>query len=193
MENRQHYFFAIRLPLEIKQKLSLMCQRIIEPFPFKRWVHEQDYHITLAFLGGAPQETLDRAKENVASKLHSHTSFPLAINHLGVFGKKDAPRIFLAGLDKEQRLDDLRADVYKACTEAGFSLETRPFNPHITLARKWGGETPFEPERLIQLQQDRLSRVECEIKEVVLYQTNLNQTPKYEAISLYKLKEPSIF
>ncbi len=26
------------------------------------------------------------------------------------------------------------------CEENGFSLETRPYHPHITVARKWVGE-----------------------------------------------------
>lgn len=51
-----HYFFALLLPQDIKSYLQEKCEQIKMDFPFKRWVHHEDYHITLAFLGHASEE-----------------------------------------------------------------------------------------------------------------------------------------
>lgn len=186
MESNPHFFFAVRLPDEVKENLSKLCDSLKEQTSFKSWVHNQDYHITLAFLGGAPRDQLELAKENVRRILQDQFSFPLTINQLGMFGKSDSPRIFWAGLQMEARLHDLREKVYSACIDAGFSLETRPFNPHITLARKWVGATPFKQEQLL-IPPDMLEDGAFIANEVVLYQTHLNKTPKYEAFSTYQL------
>lgn len=187
MNTNPHYFFAVRLPFQVKENLNNICENIKVDFPFKSWVHKEDYHITLAFLGGVPKDKLALAKENVAARIQNQSSFPLTIDHLGVFGKKESPRIFWAGLEKEKRLDDLRAKVFRSCTEAGFSLETRPFSPHITLARKWMESRPFSQNDLNRLDLFKENVVNFLANEVVLYQTHLQQVPKYEAISVYKL------
>ena len=110
-------------------------------------MHHQDHHITLAFLGSASEEQLQASLRNVESMLEC-SAFSLAINHLGIFGKEDAPRIFWAGVHDEPRLKQVRGMVYKACQLSGFTLETRAFNPHITLARKWAGDLPFNQQML---------------------------------------------
>ncbi len=162
-----------------------MCIRLKEEFPFSRWVHEQDFHITLAFLGQAEEEKLERAK-NLVRQQTSETPFSLKIDHLGFFGRKDAPRIFWAGVQSEERLHIVRKQVFSACEKAGFELETRPFSPHITLARKWQGESTFP---IIKFNDEKMlsKPLFFTANEVILYQTHLDKTPKYEAIASFPL------
>jgi RNA 2',3'-cyclic 3'-phosphodiesterase len=187
MVQQQHFFFAIRIPEETKLALKEYCHPLKLNFPFSRWVHELDYHITLAFLGHAPKNQLDMAKGLVSQQLNGCYSFSLTIDSFGIFGKKESPRIFWAGVQQEEKLHGIRNAVFSACEQAGFKLETRPFHPHITIARKWMGEAPFP----IQLFEDekRLSKpLLFQADEVVLYQTFLDETPKYKAIEVYPLK-----
>lgn len=183
MEKNAHFFYATRLPAEIKLQLNERCDSLKGLFPFSRWVHQEDYHITLAFLGNATDEMLKTSIDNVEKEL-KHTDFTLKINQLGVFGKRESPRIFWAGVEKEQALNDVRKSVFQACLNAGFKLETRPFSPHITLARKWKGETEFS------IKQDpfRDSPIQFTATEVVLYRTHLDRVPKYEAVEVFPLK-----
>ena len=74
----------------------------------------------------------------------------------------------------------------KQCSEAGFSLEERKFNPHITLARNWTG-TEFKPEILQKYNPFSKEPLSFEAQEVVLYRTNLESTPKYESIATFSL------
>ena len=58
-----HYFVAITLPNHIKEVLSNYREEMQEELPFRSWVHKEDYHITLSFLGSATEEQLEGIKE----------------------------------------------------------------------------------------------------------------------------------
>lgn len=152
-------------------------------FPFQKWVHPEDYHLTFAFLGSADQVKLEKAVENVRKGLIGFSSFSLKISSYGTFGRSDSPRIFWIGVEEEPRLHQLQQIIHKACNEAGFELETRPFRPHITIARKWKGEYPYP--KGIESDIDLPFKADT----VALYQTHLDRIPKYEAIETFILHE----
>lgn len=188
MSEKTHYFLALRLPDPIKNLLAVAKEKFQGNFHFQRWVHEQDYHITLAFLGFANEQQLGDMKELVPNYIKNECTFSLTISHLGTFGMKEAPRIFWAGVDRSQELQILRNKTYEACEQAGFQLEKRSFHPHITLARKWKGNEPFDTlwlERENLFQEQPLTFL---ASEVVLYKTNLLQTPKYENLITFSLQ-----
>ncbi|MDF2788216.1 MAG: 2-5 ligase [Neobacillus sp.] len=188
MNKQTHFFFAIKMPLETKLIMQKNTEKLKEILPFSRWVHHEDLHITLAFLGNAPSEKLTSAMENVQATLSGSEGFMLEINKLGIFGKLDFPRIFWADTKESNELQVVRKKVFTACLDAGFQLETRPFKPHITLARKWIGDKPFQQNLLnvwAELQPEPLL---FNVNEVVLYQTHLDKTPKYEEKTIYKLE-----
>lgn len=177
-----HYFFALALPSEIKQSLNKISEQIKENLTFKNWVHLEDYHITLAFLGHADDAQLQDAVELSLIALEGISAFPLEISSLGVFGPPKSPRILWAGTKHSAQLLDVQSYVFRACERADFKLDKRPFKPHITMARKWIGETPFNME-----QETILRDMKFIASEIVLYKTNLNRTPKYEKVRTFNL------
>ncbi|RSD27775.1 RNA 2',3'-cyclic phosphodiesterase [Mesobacillus subterraneus] len=182
-EQHAHYFYALELPAQVKERLGGTISSLEEEMPFKTWVHPQDLHITLAFLGNAPTEKIEHSNLLMEEALTKHGSFQMTIDHLGIFGKKDAPRIFWAGLEESPELSELRKDVFSACIAAGFTLETRPFSPHITMARKWTGEQSFTSEKLEAVNPFKREKILFHAERVVLYKTHLGKSPKYEPIT----------
>ncbi|MED4203027.1 RNA 2',3'-cyclic phosphodiesterase [Neobacillus mesonae] len=180
-----HYFFAVRIPEETKNSMKQLIENWQETFPFSRWVHHLDLHITLAFLGDADPEQLTAAQNLVREALKDENSFSLQIQGLGIFGREDSPRVLWADTAKSQELQLIRNQVFSACGQAGFQLETRPFRPHITLARKWNSMTRFEK---VLLDKNSPKPLNFKVTDIVLYQTYLNRTPKYEAIAIFPLK-----
>jgi len=180
-QQSQHYFYALELPVETKEMLGAICRGMQEKWLFKRWVHPQDYHITLAFLGNADDRMLADSIKKIETNMEV-ASFSLKIDHLGLFGKNDSPRIFWAGVNQDPFLDKAREWVFKACLDSGFKLETRPFRPHITLARKWTGDSPFTKQMLDQEDPFKLEEMIFKAENIVLYKTNLGKEPKYEAV-----------
>jgi 2'-5' RNA ligase len=188
MSEKTHYFLAVKLPNPIKRSLNEAKEIFQKKFPFKKWVHPEDYHITLAFLGFATENQLKDVKRLVPQHIGNESSFPLTISQIGTFGMKGAPRIFWAGLNDSQKLQSLRNQVYKACTEAGFQLEKRAFHPHITFARKWSSEEEFQAKQLDENNMFGREPLTFQATEVVLYKTNLLQTPKYENLITFSLQ-----
>lgn len=188
MKQQTHYFFAIKIPDEIKLIMKHQCEQLKGILHFNRWVHHEDLHITLAFLGNAPAEKLSIAMENVQQAIGGSKEFLLEMNKLGIFGKLDSPRIFWVDTKESNELQVVRKKVFTACLEAGFQLETRPFKPHITLARKWVAHQQFQKNLLDVWYEIQPQPLLFRVNEVVLYQTHLDQTPKYEAKTTYKLE-----
>jgi RNA 2',3'-cyclic 3'-phosphodiesterase len=188
MSEKTHYFLAVRLPDSIKMELNQAKQFFQKEFSFKRWVHPEDYHITLAFLGYANENQLKEIKELVPNYMKEDNSFPLTISQIGTFGMKTSPRIFWAGVNDSNPLQHLRKQVYAACEQAGFQLEKRPFHPHITLARKWDSDSEFNLTLLDHTNLFDEKPLTFQATDVVLYRTNLLQTPKYENLITFSLK-----
>lgn len=181
-----HFFYAIQLPDEVKEQLKDRIENLKADLPFKTWVHPQDLHITLAFLGNADKSKLEESSKLIQSAL-TNSSFELILDHLGTFGRKDSPRIFWAGIEESTSLKNVRETVFSACLNAGFELETRPFSPHITLARKWAGEAPFTYQMLDNSDPFQSEKIKFTAERVVLYRTHLGKSPKYEPITIFPL------
>lgn len=181
MITNTHYFWAVKVPDVTKQGIQDKVTTVKEPFPFKRWVHMQDYHITLAFLGSASQQQLQGCIPSVEDAIKNEKAFSLEIQGINIFGNEKMPRIFWAAVNAEQKLYQLQKLVYDKCIEAGFILEERPYHPHLTLARNWMGSQPFSSE-LLENYNPFTETLTFPVKQVVLYKTNLDQTPKYEPI-----------
>ncbi|AEP01614.1 RNA 2',3'-cyclic phosphodiesterase [Weizmannia coagulans] len=181
-----HYFYAVLLPEAFKQKLQQATAGLKGSLPFKRWVHRDDLHITLAFLGAAEEAQLEKANRLIADQIGAFHVLPLVFDHFGTFGKKDEPRVLFAGIQESPPLSDLETMVAGCCLEAGFSLDRRPFHPHMTLARKWDGDRPFADGMLDAFSPEP---VPFSADRIVLYRTNLHQTPKYEIVQSFRLAD----
>ena len=77
---------------------------------------------------------------------------------------------FWAKVSENHDLFQLQKQVHVICEENGFSLETRPYHPHITVARKWIGEEKFHLESIkevpeISFQADTITLYESHVKE----------------------------
>lgn len=179
-----HYFLAVPITDEIKQEIANWCERVAPHFPFRTWVHKDDYHLTLAFLGAVSDKQLQAVKEKMAAICNNYSPFSLTLKGIGTFGISSSPRILWQGIEREETLWLLRHDIYEACRTLGFSLDDRPFAPHITLARKWKEEKPFRLADLPAAVEGHVS-----VREIVLYQTHLDRVPKYEAIASFPLRQ----
>ncbi|GMB09845.1 2'-5' RNA ligase [Thermolongibacillus altinsuensis] len=177
---KRHYFLAVSIPDDVKERLGQFARQL--EAPFKTWVYPQDYHITLAFLGSASKEQLQQVSKNVSEIVKRHEKFSLELSNLHSFGS----RILWYGVHHEERLFQLQKDVYEACKKVGFSLDERPFTPHITLARKWMGESSIENDLFREKIRET---IRFAVTEVVLYETHLDKLPKYKPLIRFSLSD----
>ncbi|MBM7660479.1 2'-5' RNA ligase [Bacillus mesophilus] len=184
-----HYFLAVPIPQATKQLYLEWRQLVKEKLPFKSWVHHEDYHITLVFLGDAPFSKIQEVKAEMKRIANKHQAFPLQLKGLGTFGAKESPRIFWSGLDVPSELAELQRDIFDACVGIGFNMDKRPYHPHMTLARRWQSEHDFPYKELSKLFQPKEELLTFEVENIVLYQTHLNRSPKYQPLSIFPLNQ----
>ncbi len=134
---------AIRnLQVQLKQRLA---------FPAMRWVQPHGIHLTLKFLGDVPPSRLPTIQDALAALAARHSPFTLAARGLGVFPGPSRPSVLWLGLAGDlPRLHRLRDDVEAAIAPLGYPTESRPFRPHLTLARIKDA-APSDSERIRDL------------------------------------------
>jgi len=181
-----HYFWAVKIPDQVKKEMDKRINAVKAHFPFQRWVHEQDYHITLAFLGAASQTQLQTCSKTIESAISGMKSFKLDIVGLDIFGQSSSPRVFWAAVAFEDQLMELQQLVYDECVKADFELEKRKYHPHITLARKWVGQEPFLKDKLA-IYNPFMEPIMFQAEQIVLYTVNKDSRPKYEPITTLHL------
>lgn len=163
MTSSSRLFFALwpdettRLKL-IQLNKSFQNQNINPIPPF-------NYHVTLVFLGNVTA-TVECAIKEQATNITA-TPFEVVFNHLERWEK---PKVLcLTNLQPPQALIDLSLTLNNAANSCGIETDSRPYRPHITLARHVHKFTD-QACHPIHWQADSFCLVEsCSEKEGVVY------------------------
>ncbi|MFK7695075.1 RNA 2',3'-cyclic phosphodiesterase [Paenibacillus sp. HJGM_3] len=190
-------FVAVPLPPEVKALVTSALPTLQAGLPFQKWVHPEDVHITLVFLGDtapAAVPALEAALTRLASRA---VPFPLRLEGTGTFGAPQAPRVLWAGLGGSlPALHRLQADAAREAAELGYAPEGRAYAPHVTLARRYaaggGGRGSarrhaLQPEKagtpVPAFSGDALwPAAAWTADRVVLYRTRMGRSPMYEPL-----------
>lgn len=143
-------FIALAQDEALQRRLSETIRRMSAVLPQLKWVHPVGIHLTLAFLGELSDEQVAKAGQasDAAARLTSPFTYRLA--KLGIFGPARQPRVVWAGVDEPTgTLPRLQHLLMRELEQRGFAVETRPFSPHLTLARV---KEPLSPADIQTLQ-----------------------------------------
>jgi 2'-5' RNA ligase len=149
-------FIAIELPEQIKLSISRLQEQLKSKSraPVK-WVDPGNTHLTLKFLGSINAAiTGDIIK---AMEAGSRDIPPVCLNvaDLGVFPNNNRTQIIWVGLTGElEKLQNLQRRIDMALVSLGFPRETRPFSPHLTIARLRDRATPTDRQNIGRLVAD---------------------------------------
>jgi 2'-5' RNA ligase len=120
-------FVAIDLPVEATAQLV----RLQPPAtPGMRVAEPGQMHLTLHFLGEADVERISAALATVDAP-----AFKQSFAGVGQFPSAGGTTTLWAGVEATFGLLKLRAEVAAALADVGFRPESRPYTPHLTLAR----------------------------------------------------------
>ena len=139
-------FIAIEIPENIRTTFASLLKEFRALAPQLKWVRPENLHVTLKFLGETDPQKLG-SLQNVLSGVRSAEPANLDFRGLGFFPNEKRPRVFWAGMQASANLKSLAADVDHAVHQLGFTLEGRPYAPHLTLARI---SLPIFPPKLLQ-------------------------------------------
>ncbi|MFC2001642.1 RNA 2',3'-cyclic phosphodiesterase [Chloroflexota bacterium] len=146
-------FIAIELPNEVKSALTrLQTQLKLGNPPSIKWVDPNSIHLTLKFLGNIGIDKIDEITRTIETATQGASPFHLEVKDLGVFPNLKRVQVAWVGISGEvERLGHLQQRLESSLAPLGFTPESRPFTPHMTLARLRDRASPDERQNFGQL------------------------------------------
>jgi 2'-5' RNA ligase len=130
-------FIAIELPDELKLALSQLVAQLKSGEPSRvKWVNPYGIHLTLKFLGNVAVNMLGDITGAMEKAAQGIAPFHLEVKELGVFPNLRRAQVAWVGISGEvDKLSQLQQRIESNLAPLGFAPESRPFVPHLTLAR----------------------------------------------------------
>ena len=126
-------FIALDIPAEIRARLREYMEHARLLAPEARWARVEGLHVTLKFVGHVDDGVVEQIKSALASI--KAAPFEVKFAGIGFFPNPKAARVFWAGVDGGENLPRLASTIDAALEKLGFPRETKPYHPHLTLAR----------------------------------------------------------
>jgi 2'-5' RNA ligase len=188
-------FIALDINPDIRKRITAFRDQMRQLAPDVRWVNPETFHVTLQFLGESKNlDEIQLALQQVKSP-----PVQIAFRSAGFFPAPKAPRVFWIGIDADDHLQHLVAQVGRAMQPLGFERDDGPYKPHLTLARSGSGRPlPVAGERSapgLQRVRDQLATLPppdfgtMTAHEFYLYESHLSAAgPRYEKRSACPLR-----
>lgn len=185
-------FIAIELPDEVKLALAqLETQLKAGKQSGVKWVAPASMHLTLKFLGDIARDKIGEITRAMGEAVRGIPPFQLEVKDLGVFPNLKRVQVVWVGLSGEiDKLGQLQRGIESNLACLGFAPETRPFTPHLTLARLQRQVSLEERQRLGQLiTGTSFAAGSIKVAALNLMRSELTRAGAiYSRISLVKLK-----
>ena len=146
-------FIAIELPDGLKQELSQLQAKLkAGKQPGVKWADPYGIHLTLKFLGNIAIDKTGEITRVIEEAAKGTVPFHLEVKPLGVFPNLRRVQVVWVGISGEvDKLGQLQQRLESGLARLGFTPESRPFMPHLTLARLRDQASLDERQRLGQL------------------------------------------
>lgn len=183
-------FVAVGLPDDALDAVAAAIGSVRDRIPQARWVPRTAWHVTLAFLGPTPGDLLG-AVTSALSMTAGDTAAARAngmqarLAGLGAFPSAARARVIWVGLDDPGgRLATLAGALGHALAAIGMPQESRPWRPHLTVARLRVPEA-VGPALAAAAPIDTAA---FRVSEIVLFQSHLRpHGASYEALARFPL------
>ena len=147
-------FLAVELSQELRAGLTTIQQELKRKIDtgMRRntrisWVQPSSIHLTVKFLGDMDEQALDPLLVAVRHAIGNQPAVHVPLDRLGAFPRPQSPRVLWVGPSENwergaeaKRIAEVHAAIEQTCEGLNFLRETKPFRPHLTLARVRMGE-----------------------------------------------------
>lgn len=185
--NTKRIFIGIKIEpegefLKIVSSLKLMLanERI-------KWVDTENIHLTLTFLGDTEVGKIESLTKMLSKICYGFGRFSFSLQGTGVFTSYSNPRILWIGIDTKDILCELNMLIVNGLARTGFTVEDKPFRPHITLGRlKLIHDKDILRSAVERFQEEIFQTVK--VTEIALFESILKQSgPEYRALRVFSL------
>ncbi len=172
-------FIAIELPISLRKKLSNLIFQLKNKFNGK-WVEENNWHLTVVFIGEIPTYILNDFKKMLTKVLTNWQTFNLE-THQFEFIPKRQPKIIALTIKSSSEFTRLQQNLSAQIKSMKLSAIARP--AHITLVRL------KQPQSANDLPQLKPFKYKIPVQTISLMQSTLTpQGPIYKRLMALNLR-----
>jgi len=179
-------FVACNLDVESVRRITATrdALRAHAHAPKARWVPPTKMHVTLKFYGDIDVGLAPALRDALAPLAPGARPIRLGWDALSAFPSVEEARVVVALLsDAEGDLARLLAAIEESSRKLGFDAETRPFRPHVTLARP-----AAKLDARAWLSEAKLPVGPALVTELVLYRSDFNAPgQEYSALARFAM------
>jgi len=181
-------FIAIELNDTVHRRICELQDGLQASFPRLRWSEPRHIHLTLKFLGEVDDPQVAGIRAALDRIAASMAPFTVAIRRVGVFPASGAPHVIWAGVDdRTGALGRCRDAIEAGIAPLGFPAESRPFQPHLTLARCPDPRSTRNLRAALEAHRN-FDAGERSVRQFALIKSTLTrQGPIHEALSTHEL------
>ncbi|GGB90495.1 RNA 2',3'-cyclic phosphodiesterase [Marinobacterium zhoushanense] len=168
-------FIAIELNEALQERIALRRPELRG----LRWIAPERLHLTLAFIGPLPEPRLQLLDE--ALDLIRFKSFELKLDRIGAFSK----RTLWLGCEPCSELMQLHQQIRSTLQALAVKVDTRPYQPHITIAYS---RAPLTEQLIVQLDGELVPEpMTMRVDQFVLKNSILSSgsAPLHQTLRLY--------
>jgi RNA 2',3'-cyclic 3'-phosphodiesterase len=133
MLRSKRLFVGLQLPSSCKALLAALDPDL----PGLRWVPEEQFHLTLSFLGEVEASAEERLRQALGEV--RVPAFFLPLRGVGVFHSREWPSVVWVGVGKgHPHLFALHRRIQDAILSVGLEADLKAFHPHVTIGRAKG-------------------------------------------------------
>lgn len=170
------------IPLDQAQCL-LGAQQSLYSDALWQWQTPERLHLTLAFCDRFPDSSWQASLKYLRRVLGACPAGHLTLHACGAFPNIGKPRCWVAYCDSTAILKQLYAICGSCAKACGWSSDTRPFEPHVTLAT--GLRSP-PPQASVEL----LEPIQLPVDRIIIVRSHLEgHTSRYETLASIALAE----
>ena len=191
-EEAWRVFCAIELPRDLRKRLTTHIKHLRDAVPqaHASWSQPDNIHLTLKFIGEIPQTRVENLLQAASRAVEDAAPFKIVIERTGVFPPHGPPRVLWIGInDSSGKLTELQGRLEDECAKEGFPKETRPFHPHLTIARlrkPQGARTLAATHKELDFEP-----IEVNVNELLVMRSELSsEGSKYTVLSSHPLGAP---
>jgi RNA 2',3'-cyclic 3'-phosphodiesterase len=139
MRSGKRLFVGVRISVAAANTLAgcaeTLARRARDAGVDLKWVAPINYHVTLAFLGWTGTEAIGPVCDALEAAAAGESRFTFRAARLGGFPSLDRASVLWAGIEDGGTLGRLAQSIGEVMAGLGFARETRPYHPHVTIAR----------------------------------------------------------
>ncbi|HYI94755.1 MAG TPA: RNA 2',3'-cyclic phosphodiesterase [Bryobacteraceae bacterium] len=126
-------FTGIDIPEDVVANLNRLLD-LLRPTAHLKWTPPYNFHLTTKFIGAWPEDRLRELIDQLRP-LGNRSAIGIGVEGVGWFPNARSPKILWTGIKAGPELAGLALDTDHVLSSMGIPKETKPFSPHLTLAR----------------------------------------------------------